>query len=99
MGLQNDPHAFMAQLEALPQEHPLVQKIFKVDIEAERDSERFLVVLPAGIAAHIEAGVAYGMGKKCYAIGQLEKLETLYCIFDRIFATLEDFEAWLEQEK
>ena len=98
LGLHNDPHEFMAKLESLPQEHPLVQKIFQTDMEAQRDSERFLVVLPAGIAAHIEAGVAYGMGKKCYAIGKLEKLETLYCIFDRIFPTAAEFTVWLQEQ-
>ena len=27
---------------------------------------------------------AYGMGKKCYAVGIPEKTETLYCIFEKI---------------
>ena len=36
-------------------------------------------------------GVAYVMGKKCYAIGTLEKTETLYHIFDKIFPSLDDF--------
>lgn len=98
LGMQNDPHDFMARLEALPQDHPFIRKIFDIDMNAQRESERFVVVLPAGIAAHIEAGAAYGMGKKCYAVGQLEKLETLYCIFDRIFSTLEEFHAWLQEQ-
>lgn len=36
-------------------------------------SKNLLLVLPAGKAAHIEAGIAYGLGKKCYAIGDLSK--------------------------
>jgi hypothetical protein len=90
-----DPDAFMKQSEALSQTDPLIHRIFEVDITAEREAESFLLVLPAGIAGHIEAGVAYGMGKKCYAIGQPEKTETLYCIFDEIFPDTDALQAWL----
>jgi hypothetical protein len=85
----------MKQSEALPQDDPLIRKIFDKDIAAERAADNFLLVLPAGIAGHIEAGAAFGMGKKCYAVGQLEKTETLYCIFDEIFPDIAALEAWL----
>lgn len=90
-----DPNVFMTQTEAMDQNDPLIRQVFQVDIEAERESDKFLLVLPAGIASHIEAGVAYGMGKKCYAIGQLEKTETLYCIFDHVFPDAAALESWL----
>jgi len=90
-----DPDEFMKQSEALPQDDPLIRKIFEKDIAAERAANNFLLVLPAGIAGHIEAGAAYGMGKKCYAIGQLEKTETLYCVFDKIFPDMPALQAWL----
>lgn len=80
----------------MPQDDPLIRKIFETDITAERQADNFLLVLPAGIAGHIEAGVAYGMGKKCYAIGELEKTETLYCIFDKIFPDIESLKVWLD---
>ena len=38
-------------------------------------------------ATHIEAGIAYGLGKKCYAIGEYEATDTLYNIFEEIFLT------------
>ena len=94
--LDDDPEVFMAKMENLPQDDPLVKHIFEIDIEAERNSKNFLLVLPAGIAGHVEAGAAYGMGKKCYAIGELEKTETLYCIFDRIFKDSVELKTWLE---
>jgi hypothetical protein len=96
--LDDDPNKFMEQFETLSQDHPLVKKIFDADITAERAADNFLLVLPAGIAGHIEAGAAYGMGKKCYAIGELEKTETLYCIFDKIFPDIEALEIWLKQQ-
>lgn len=71
--------------ENLPLSHPLIQAIFKKDMDGLKVSSALLLVLPAGIAAHMESGIAYGMGKKCYAIGQLDKTETLYNIFDGVF--------------
>jgi hypothetical protein len=91
--------ATMQQSEVMTQDDPMIQKIFKNDIDGERDSDNFLLVLPAGIAGHIEAGVAYGMGKKCYAVGTPEKTETLYCIFDEIFPDIESLVAWLARSK
>ena len=54
-----------------------------------------LLVLPAGKSGHIEAGIAYGMGKKCYAIGEYEATDSLYNIFDRIFANEEELDLFL----
>ena len=95
--INGDAEVFMKQMEDLPKDHPHIRKIFEIDITAERQAENFLLVLPAGIAAHIEAGVAYGLGKKCYAIGEPEKTETLYCIFDEIFPDLDTLNAWLKK--
>lgn len=97
--MNGNPEVFMAELEDLPQDHPFIQKIFDIDMKAERESDTFLLVFPAGIAAHIEAGIAYGLGKKCIAIGSLAKTETLYNIFERIFPTTEAFAQWLKSER
>lgn len=94
---QEDIEATMQASEAMPQNDPMIRKIFEADIMGEREADSFLLVFPAGIAAHIEAGVAYGMGKRCYAIGQPEKTETLYCIFDKIFPDMEAFGGWLKR--
>lgn len=92
------PELFMKQFEAMSQDDDLVHEIFEVDMKAERESEALLLVLPAGNAAHIELGVAYGMGKKCYAVGSLEKTESLYCIFDKIFPDVESLKTWLHSK-
>lgn len=62
--IDGDADEFMKRSEELAQDDPLIRKIFKLDMDAERAAENFLLVLPAGIAGHIEAGVAYGLGKK-----------------------------------
>lgn len=92
-----NPEDFMADFESLEQTHPLVKKVFEYDMNAQRNSDNFLLVLPAGIAGHVEAGAAYGMGKKCYAFGKLEKTETLYCIFEEIFPDEQALKAWLDK--
>jgi len=96
---QKDIETSMQASEELPQDDPMIHKIFENDIAGEHDSENFLLVLPAGIAGHIEAGVAYGMGKKCYAVGRPEKTETLYCIFDKIFPDMAVLQEWLANEE
>lgn len=93
--MAGDPDAFMRDFEALPLDHPFLRATFERDMAAQRAAAAFLVVLPAGTSAHIEAGVAYGLGQKCYAVGQPAKPETLYGIFERIFPDVAALAAWL----
>lgn len=96
--LNGDIETIMQRLESLPQNDPFVRKVFMTDIKAERASANFILVLPAGISGHVEAGAAFGMGKKCYAVGELEKTETLYCIFDKIFSDVNELDKWLRSK-
>lgn len=90
---QADGEAMIAATENLKnwQTNPTFQKIFETDMDALRDSKSLILVFPAGLAAHMELGVAYGMGKKCYAIGEPEKPETLYLMIDSIYKTIDEF--------
>jgi hypothetical protein len=90
--------SIMQKLESLPKDDDFIKHIFQNDMQAQRDSDNFLLVLPAGISGHVEAGASYGMGKKCYALGIPEKTETLYGIFNEIFPDLESLENWLSAE-
>lgn len=85
--------------ESLGLKSETVLRIFNEDMEAEKNSENFLLVLPAGKSGHIEAGVAYGMGKKCYAIGEFDATDSLYNIFEEIFSSKEELKSFLEQYK
>lgn len=96
--LDGDIETTMQSLETLPMKDPFIRKIFDTDIAAERNSENFILVLPAGISGHVEAGAAYGMAKKCYAVGKLEKTETLYLIFDEIFPDVKALNEWLAND-
>lgn len=88
------PEEKQAEFEKLELKSDVVLNLFNQDLEGERNSKNLLLVLPAGKAAHIEAGIAYGLGKKCYAIGEYEGTDTLYNIFEKIFDNekeLDDF--------
>lgn len=85
------------EFESLDLKSDVVLNLFNQDLEGEKSSKNFLLVLPAGKAAHIESGIAYGLGKKCYAIGEYEATDTLYNIFEEIFSTEKDLELFLSQ--
>jgi nucleoside 2-deoxyribosyltransferase len=82
-----DPEEMIRTTENLTdwQTNPTFRQIFENDMNGLRDAESLILVFPAGLSAHMELGVAYGLGKKCYAIGQPEKPESLYFMLDEIF--------------
>ena len=89
----------MAIFENLDLKSDIVLKIFNDDLECEKASKNFLLVLPAGKSGHIEAGIAYGMGKKCYAIGEYDATDSLYNIFETIFKDESELESFLKNYK
>ena len=91
------PEEKQKEFESLGLKNDIVLKLFNKDLEGEKSSKNLLLVLPAGKAAHIEAGIAYGLGKKCYAIGEYEATDTLYNIFDEIFPNLNKLEKFLSK--
>lgn len=91
------PEEFMNKFESIPnwRSDPKVQEIFDVDMNALKESEKLVLLLPAGKSAHIEAGVAYGMGKHCVVIGEQKETESLYFIFSEFYENIDDFIASL----
>ena len=53
-------------------------------------------MLQARKSAHIEARIAYGLGKKCYTIGEYDVTDSLYLIFDKIFKNENELKNFLE---
>lgn len=99
-GLDINDEKLADKFENMDLKSNTVQTIFKYDMEGLKKSKNLLLVLPAGKSAHIEAGVAYGLGKRCYAIGEYDLTDSLYLIFDKIFANedeLLDFLKNMEQ--
>ena len=89
---------FMKEYESIPnwKNDPKVREIFDVDMGAIKQSEKLILLLPAGKSSHIEAGTAYGMGKPCIVIGEQKETESLYLIFSKFYETIDDFIASLE---
>ncbi|CAQ02624.1 hypothetical protein ACR8AL_10920 [Clavibacter sepedonicus] len=65
---------------------PGIRRLFEQDLAALRAADRFVLVLPAGAAAHMEAGIAVGLGKPCVAVGAAERTETLHLAFEAMCA-------------
>lgn len=65
--------------------------IFEEDLRGLKESETVIMLLPAGNSVHVEAGIAYGLGKRLILIGKPEKAESLYLIFKERYDTIEDF--------
>ena len=90
------PEERQKEFESLDLKSDVVLNLFHQDMEGEKASKNLLLVLPAGKAAHIESGIAYGMGKKCYAIGEFDATDTLYNIFEEIFSDEIELEQFLK---
>ena len=61
------------------------------DVAAPEDAHTVVLLLPAGTSAHMEAGIASGLGKHLVLIGEPAKPETLYLIFDECFSSVGAF--------
>lgn len=87
------PEDFMKIFESIPnwQNDPSVRQIFDIDMNALRNSETVILLLPGGKSAHIEAGAAYGLGKKLIVIGEQKETESLYLIFNEFYNTVDEF--------
>lgn len=96
--IHEDPHEQMQKYEAKENwaEDPGIKEIFASDMEALRESENFIMLLPAGKSVHIEAGFAYGLDKHTILIGEQKETESAYLIFDQTYPTIESFLAVLQ---
>ena len=90
---KKDPEEAMQEFEATEnwESDENVRKIFDTDMNALRNSQNLILLLPAGKSAHIEAGAAYGMGKRCILIGEQKEAESNYLIFNELYPTADKF--------
>lgn len=87
------PEEYMQKFENIPdwREDQSVKDMFEKDMNALKYSDALILLLPAGKSAHVEAGAAYGMGKKCIVIGEQKEAESLYLIFNESYNSVEEF--------
>jgi hypothetical protein len=64
---------------------------FETDMAGLKNADTIVMLLPCGLAAHMEAGVAFGLNKKLILIGEVEKPETVYLMFSERYPDIERF--------
>lgn len=86
------PEEFMQHFEKRDwQTDPAIREVFEIDLQALKSATTCILLLPAGKSAHIEAGIAFGLGKECILIGEQKEAESLYLIFDKFYSTIDEF--------
>lgn len=70
---------------------PLVRSTYERDMAALRGSAALIMLMPAGKSSHIEAGIAFGLGKPCILIGEMGPTQGLYRIFGQRYDTVDTF--------
>lgn len=70
---------------------PYFKHMFERDLNGLKNAEKVIMLLPAGKSAHVEAGIAFGIGKPLILIGEPEKPESLYLIFGERHKKIEEF--------
>jgi len=88
-----DPEIAMKEFEAIPnwQKDKNIIAIFDDAVKKIKDSDCLILLLPAGGSAHIEAGIAYGLGKKCILVGEKKEAESMYLIFNEFYNSIDEF--------
>lgn len=77
--------------------HPAAVTGFMRDYEAMRWADAFVLVMPCGRSAHLEAGWAIGQDKPtCILLGDEQEPELMYHLATRIVVDMGQLEEWLE---
>lgn len=86
MGGEVTPENHRAMLQ-----HPIAQAGFKRDMDALRECDCCVLVLPCGRSAHLELGWAVGAGKKTVVL-EPEKIEPdlMYLMCDRLCISFDE---------
>lgn len=89
----DDPEKKMEEFESMIdwKKSKKVEKVFEYAVSRIKEADALILLLPAGRSAHIESGIAYGLGKKCIVVGPVKKPESMYLIFSEFYKSIDDF--------
>jgi nucleoside 2-deoxyribosyltransferase len=78
--------------------HPIAQAGFQSDFDAMEWADTFVLLLPCGRSAHLEAGWAIGAGKPTCIVLHEDKFEPelMYLMAAEIVTDIEDAAVWVE---
>ena len=68
-----------------------ISQIFESEMNGLKSCDALILLLPAGDSSHVEAGTAYGLGKKLILIGPINKPEVVYLMFNKIYLDATSF--------
>lgn len=74
-----------------------IKKIFESELDGLKSSDAIIMLEPAGHSSLLEAGIGYGMGKKVFIVGAVEKPEVFYLIADHLYVDFPSFLADVER--
>lgn len=78
-------------------DHPIARAGFKSDMDALRECDACLLVLPCGRSAHLELGWACGEGKRtCILEAEPIEPDLMYAMCDRLCVTFDEMLDWAE---
>jgi hypothetical protein len=73
------------------QENPDIKRIFNSELVGLKESDAVIMLEPAGHSSLIEAGIGYGLGKKIFVVGAVEKPEVFYLIAEKLYPDIASF--------
>lgn len=74
------------------------KKLFRRDLAGLKNAEKVILLQPGGLSAHMEAGIAFGLGKSLIMVGEPTKPETLYLMFEERYSSADDFLYSIKEE-
>lgn len=76
---------------------PALKGIFEHDMGGLTGCDTFILLLPAGESSHIQAGIAYALGKHTVLIGEPAQTKSHYLIFSEWHKSIEEYITALRQ--
>ena len=78
--------------------NPKAEQGFRNDYDAMLWADTFVLLMPCGRSAHLEAGWAIGQGKPtCILLGIKDEPELMYKLADRLALTIDEVLDWIEE--
>lgn len=77
------------------QDDPNIKKIFDSELGGLKASDLVVLLEPVGRSSLLEAGIAFGLGKKVVSVGSIEKPEVFYLMCQGLYPDVNAFLAAL----
>jgi hypothetical protein len=68
-----------------------IHRIFETELAGLKQSDAIILLEPAGHSSLLEAGIGYGLGKKVFVVGAIEKPEVFYLISEKLYPDIPSF--------